>query len=507
MEAEQLAALYDLGLYQSIEILAPLSVNQAEVMSVNVLMQFAKSLFQIGEYRRALKYFNIAAEKEKSEPKLNEIKQCSADCLMKLKEDKFALKILREIHENSGPSALSTKSKLVLAKLVAQTDGKRKAVPFYVEVLRDCPYAIESVFAAIDGGISPLELENLLKGKLGEMKWVNLLLRAYYSYSKNEYQKAIEKFNELAQSLPQNLQVLKYLALCHYSAGNYTAAVDYFQKIRQIDTTFVDSMDVFGFILKSFGKITELNILSHDLLQASPYRAETWTTIAIYYDAKGKKDVALNHLEKAKDADPFHYMTYYHQGLCYCYLKQVEQAIRSLNTSKNIHKSLPTYKALTMIHLSISSIEQAKTVARDAQKIFPNNPSANCLPALVMAHSNESSDRNKAVELFQEILKQDPDCLDAVTGLALTYKLTERYNEATQLLKASIDKFSRDSLYTALGDVLFTMEKYDEALINYENALKLNQSSEAAQSGILNIQKIMQGGTEPTEDTDFEDNA
>jgi hypothetical protein len=38
--------------------------------------------------------------------------------------------------------------------------------------------------------------------------------------------------------------------------------------------------------------------LAFDLLEIAPERSETWVSIALYYDSKGKKEIALSHIEK-----------------------------------------------------------------------------------------------------------------------------------------------------------------------------------------------------------------
>jgi hypothetical protein len=38
--------------------------------------------------------------------------------------------------------------------------------------------------------------------------------------------------------------------------------------------------------------------LANDLLDVAPDRSETWTAIGIYFGLKGKREIALSHIER-----------------------------------------------------------------------------------------------------------------------------------------------------------------------------------------------------------------
>jgi len=121
-----------------------------------------------------------------------------------------------------------------------------------------------------------------------------------------------------------------------------------------------------------------------------------------------------------------------------------------------------------------------------------------CLQAVVLACFRDSTQQEKARGIFLDVLKKDSACLDAVIGLCTLYKAQEKYDDAIKLLKQYLDKYNVDFLHTAMGDILATTEKYDEAILHYGIALKINQLCEAALHGIESIENIIHRG-EPTE--------
>jgi tetratricopeptide (TPR) repeat protein len=265
-------------------------------------------------------------------------------------------------------------------------------------------------------------------------------------------------------------------------------------KIRKIDSTFVDSMDICAYLLKGKGQLTELNRISHDLLQANPYRAETWTSISMYYDAKGRKEKAMEHLNKAIDIDSSHEFSYFYRGMLYYSLKQYSLAIRSLETSALLHRNIPVYKSLVSAYLSNQDEQQARKAADDTLKIFGKNSEPSlCLVSLVRAHSSDTAEQDKAKETFLEVLKNKPNCLDAVVGLCTLYKKQEKSDEAIKLLKHYLEKYNVDFLFTAMGDILASTSKYDEAVIYYAHALKLNPLFEPAHQGIETVENLIRG--------------
>lgn len=49
---------------------------------------------------------------------------------------------------------------------------------------------------------------------------------------------------------------------------------------------------------------SDIHRLAHDLLVVNPQRAETWTVIAIYNEAKGKREAAMGHIDRVSVSVP-----------------------------------------------------------------------------------------------------------------------------------------------------------------------------------------------------------
>eukprot|EP01125_Pyxidicula_operculata_P003970 TRINITY_DN1559_c0_g1_i1.p1 TRINITY_DN1559_c0_g1~~TRINITY_DN1559_c0_g1_i1.p1 ORF type:complete len:533 (-),score=107.41 TRINITY_DN1559_c0_g1_i1:269-1867(-) len=489
---------------------------------VKMIVQFAISLYEQAEYRRSLKHFNMAADSMKKDNTNDlsleyKIKQYCAQCLIQLKQTKTAWQLLKDVPEEF----LTAKNALQLAHLSRQFEGKTKALPYYKIVIRLEPYSSEAIFSAVESGLLPSEIRELTQGKWDQYKWFYPFIEAFSHKTKQDYTRAIEGFTILKSLHPNNLHILQNLAMTYYQQGDPLEALILYKKIHTLDPSFVDGMDVFAFLIKEEGKLHELNVLAHDLLQANPYRSETWAAITMYYDAKSRKEKAMFHIEKAIDSDQMNPMAHYYKGIIYRSLKQYELCISSFKNARAISRDVPSNKALIEAYVEFSDINSALNIAKEVSKNYPNNIRAQCLPAYVYAHSADTTHQTKAEQIYVGILKNHPSssssstsststspptCIDAVLGLASLHLIRKNYDAAIKLLKEHLDKYNLASLHIIMGDVYMASEKYDDALIHYGDALKINPICEQALQGVEKIERLLRGDTAGDDNDEDEDN-
>lgn len=71
---------------------------------------------------------------------------------------------------------------------------------------------------------------------------------------------------------------------------------------------------------------------------------ETWTAIALYSHSKGKKEVALAHLERATMLKSQHAMTLFCKGLIHSSMDQYISASRAYQLARIVQIDIPTYQ-------------------------------------------------------------------------------------------------------------------------------------------------------------------
>lgn len=525
--------LNDASLYGSVELLGTLCDDVTLPRSADILIEIGNGYFGKEDWRRAVECYNNALTKMKSlssnnNQNTNESNESNSQTdsekeiqlKYKIAECYFRLKAYRHAQQTfvSIPASYRTLSiHFKMGQICQIYNAPKNAIAYFREVVRHLPFAVEAIHSLIELGVSPTEIKHLIvtdsnnnsKSDVSQsQKSVKDLLSAplettkqticdivdaYYDYWKQNFELAIEKYLQLEKRFPRNVYILKQLALCHFKNHQQEKAQSVFEKIRTIDRCYVDNMDVYACISKIQGNIVELNRLAHDMLTSYPNRAETWTTIALYYELKGKKEQAFVHLERALACNPRHALAYELKGWLLIATGQLEAAISPFKTAIQLTKDLSAYKGLCEALIHTGKFKEALAAASEANALRPEHPHR--LALLGYCYVADSTQRDKAQQILQKALQLDPNCLDAVIGLAQLFKLQNKTADSIKLLENYLEKFNTDYMHVALAEVLMASGKYNDALVHYNAALELNPFNSVALTGVANCEKLLKEGS------------
>jgi len=263
----------------------------------------------------------------------------------------------------------------------------------------------------------------------------------------------------------------------------------------------VDSMDVYGYVLRRRGRVLNINTLAHDLLMADPSRAETWVVIAIFYDAKGKTEESLKHVERAIGQNILCNMAHLLKGDILFSNQQHEEAINSYKEAMKISKDFITYHGLIRSYME-SDIQVALTLAKEMNKTMQND--ARALALLATVYSKMPKHQEKGCQTFEQILKLDPFCLEAIVGLANAYKDQQKLREAVDLIEKHLENQNEDILHLLLAQIYFSDTRIDESIIHYKEALKLNPLNNTAKIGLSHIE-LLTGKNPPNDNSELQE--
>ena len=117
--------------------------------------------------------------------------------------------------------------------------------------------------------------------------------------------------------------------------------------------------------------------------------------------------------------------------------------------------------------------------AKQAIEVYTKIISANCTE-LTLAYNNrgflfnEIEDYKSAIADFEKAIKIDSNNSEAFANESTSYNLLENYSMATTLIDKAIRLEPNDYLYYRLkGDVKYSEEKFDSAIINYKTSISL----------------------------------
>jgi FkbM family methyltransferase len=103
------------------------------------------------------------------------------------------------------------------------------------------------------------------------------------------------------------------------------------------------------------------------------------------------------------------------------------------------------------------------------------------LPLLIQQGNDQwtRKDWKGALESWEKVLKQQPDCLDACAGRATALSEIGNASEALRCLEAGLQAYPRNEwLLGLLGQLLLNLQKWDQALVHIEAALQAHPRSE-----------------------------
>lgn len=88
-------------------------------------------------------------------------------------------------------------------------------------------------------------------------------------------------------------------------------------------------------------------------------------------------------------------------------------------------------------------------------------------------YSRNRLNYDKAIEYYRKGLEVNPDAERLAFNLSYVYRITKKFDEAEQVLNGFINKSAdKHSIYFRLGLVQMDLQKFDDAIANFTNALK-----------------------------------
>lgn len=105
-------------------------------------------------------------------------------------------------------------------------------------------------------------------------------------------------------------------------------------------------------------------------------------------------------------------------------------------------------------------------------------PDADLNPFDMLAGALQTGKMQQATRFLETLISSNPDDLSVVKALAAAYSRSNREEAAKELiLKAIQDNPENASLHLAMGDLFYAEKRYDEAIIYYDEHLRLQPNS------------------------------
>jgi tetratricopeptide (TPR) repeat protein len=218
-----------------------------------------------------------------------------------------------------------------------------------------------------------------------------------------------------------------------------------------------------GVILMREGSVTQAITEFERAVAIAPRHAPALNNLGVAWDQAANDRKALEYFRRAGAADPGYAEAFFNQGMTLMKLNQAPAATRAFEQALKLEPaSSGPYVQLGRLYLKQGRREYAVTAFKKA------------LAAL------DEEDRSTGGFRQLKRLNALKQTTDAYRGLALAYLSLGKVDEAVAALKTAVEKLPRDpSAREALGEAYLAQARYDEAVEQLTERLRLEPSTEA----------------------------
>ena len=323
-------------------------------------------------------------------------------------------------------------------------------------------------------------------------------------YNNAEYAQAIGFFtNALNDDIPKQ-KSLEYLAYSNINLGKIDKAIEYFDKLSEIDITegsyglarcyalknnTPDAVKQLRIHLNQKDKHTRSSIILDDYflgLKETVEWKELWTNdwynkyedlfADAYFLIKDNKNAdALDVLDDLIDRKPRYAKAYVLRAGIYDVNKDYKNAIKDYSTAIELKKkNYEYYIGRANIYLEIDKIKDALVDIKKARELNPLDAGLMLTEAKILYKNEKETEAKRLVSIYLKYFGTDAE---AVYLLGKCFFAEEKYNKAIEFFSNAIELKPAESKYLlARGNSFVMLDKYEEAIDDFSMALDLNPS-------------------------------
>jgi tetratricopeptide (TPR) repeat protein len=193
--------------------------------------------------------------------------------------------------------------------------------------------------------------------------------------------------------------------------------------------------------------------------------------------------------------DPYNYRSHYDLALMYQLLHRLREAIVAYEQALVLApRDLNSNMNLGLVYLATGQTDQAIAKLQFAVSLDPQSAAAQCNLGIALETAGRLGDAEAA---YSRAIELDPSMTVAMIDLGANLNRQGRGQEAEVLLRSALKRENSASLHEQLGDALVLQHRDDDAMPEYDAALKLNPNDWQAinEVGLIQLRKYQAGLT------------
>jgi tetratricopeptide (TPR) repeat protein len=188
------------------------------------------------------------------------------------------------------------------------------------------------------------------------------------------------------------------------------------------------------------------------------------------YRQQGQYSLALPHYQALADLDPYGPTTLYRLGITNQFLNRLQDAIAAYLKALDLNpRDAKSSSSLGLVYMALGRMDDALSYCRKATEFDPRSASAWSNYGVVLDSMGNPADAERAYRKSLE-LNRAQDAIVVNLGANLTRQ--KKSAEAINVLAEAVRKFDNAVTHKLYGDALASGNRFDEALAQYDIALK-----------------------------------
>ncbi|KAJ2551807.1 glucose repression mediator protein [Coemansia sp. RSA 1933] len=303
----------------------------------------------------------------------------------------------------------------------------------------------------------------------------------------NEPDRALAAYDSALRHNPYSQTALTQIANIYRSREDFDKAVEYFQRIVNIDATNGETWGAIGNCYLMLGELPKAyQAYQHAIMHLqNPKEPKLWYGIGILYDRYGSYDHAEEAFDAVMSMDPnFEKATeiYFRLGIIHKCQGKYSQSLECFN---RILSDPPKPLTETDIWFQIGNVHELNAdymLARDAyERVLRDNPQhgkvLQQLGALYFRPSTSLTNVDAAVQLLTRAIEIDKDKTEAHTWYLLgrCYMAQQQFNKAYEAYQQAVYRDGNNANYwCSIGVLYYQINQYRDALDAYSRAIRIN---------------------------------
>jgi len=235
--------------------------------------------------------------------------------------------------------------------------------------------------------------------------------------------------------------------------------------------------------LSAVGHYEEASSELKRIIELEPQNIRAITELGKVYSKCERYEEAINYFTLALEIEPKYVDAFVNRGRTYWEMHLYIEALSDLSNALVYKpKNVAALFSRSQIYRDLGQYHEA---LRDLDSIMKIDPYFEHEVLEGKGKVLKGMDKSReALDTFVEALKIEPNCSDCWIDLAKTYGTLNRYSEIPRLLReVPIPIKDQSSAIACLGMSMFTMKNYEDALKEFNCAIRLDQDNEQALIG------------------------